>query len=84
MRVACISHVILVHSTCGITQTIPYEHLRKIGDLYTSYDVHDSYGLGILHRRFTLDQGYIMVHIVQDKHVDICRPQQLDSLRSGD
>lgn len=64
--------------------TIPYEHLHEIGNLYTSYNVHLTYGVGILHRHFFLDQGCIMVHMAQDRHVDICRPHQLNSLRSDD
>lgn len=61
-------------------QTIPYEHLRKIGNIYISCDVHKTYGIGILHRHFTLDPGCIMVHEAHDEHVDVCRPRQLASL----
>ena len=61
-------------------QILKDEDLKAIADVYIKNQMHNEYGLGLLHRHIILPERSVMVHRTLEGNVDICAAEKLDSL----
>ena len=61
-------------------QILKDEDLQAIAEVYVRNQMHNEYGVGLLHRHTILPEGSVMVHRNLGGNVDICEAGRLDSL----